>query len=178
MKSFLPLGFPLLSASAVRRLELYVRRHPEKATEHISSVSKSYDGLCHFWPGIAVIAPEIQALARRFTIPVSPFFSYIRERTELKPHVDGEAGGRKTSIIQPIFPLHEYAPLILWEHGTPRALELFEYPAIIDLQTPHSVHNDTDSIRFNFQLSIDLPFAEVRDLHVAGKLVRPVQACS
>lgn len=172
MKSFLPLGIPLLSASAARRLELYVRRHPEKATEHISSVSKSYDGLCHFWPGIAVIAPEIHDLTKRFTIPVSPFFSYIRPRTELAPHADGSAGGRRTSIIQPIFPIHEYAPLIMWENNSPIEVPMIEYPVIVDLQTLHSVHNNTDSIRFNFQLSIDRSFDEVRDLHVAGKLLR------
>jgi hypothetical protein len=175
MIPFVELGFALLSPSAAKRVGSYAARHPEKATEHISSVHGRYDGLCHFWPGLSVLMPEIKELHRRFCIPVQPFFSYIRANTELLPHRDGENGGRRTSIIQPIFPLDEYAPLKFWING--KDIEVSQYPAIVDLQTLHSVNNTANQPRLNFQLTIDLPFAEVAALHAAGKLVRPALAC-
>lgn len=174
------LGFPLLTASAATRLALFARRHPEKATEHISSVHGEYDGLCHFWPGAAVIAPEIARLKQLFRIPVAPFFSYIRPLTYLKPHQDGLRGGRKTSIIQPIFPLESYAPLEFWHDDGTHALtlQLSDYPAVVNLQRLHSVNNCWPLPRLNFQLSIDLPFDEVLALHQSGRLVHPAQAGS
>jgi hypothetical protein len=180
MGVFISLGSPLLSASAVKRLASYVARHPEKATEHISSVAGAYDGLCHYWPALAVIAPEILELKYRFLVPVQPFFSYIKASTHLAPHRDGAAGGRKTSIIQPIFPLDAYCPLRFWtEHGELLCeLQPADYPAIVDLQSLHSVDNTHSGPRFNFQLSIDRSFDEVQALHQAGKLLRPAPTCS
>lgn len=181
MTPFISLGFPLLSPSATRRIGSYALRHPEKATEHISSVHGAYDGLCHFWPGISVLLPEIQQLKRRFLIQVEPFFSYIKANTFLKPHCDGLNGGRRTAIIQPIFPLDDYAPLEFWNDGEEVAshqLSLPQYPVIVDLQVLHSVNNTSSKPRLNFQLSIDLPFREVAALHTDGKLLRPALACS
>lgn len=180
MKAFVPLGFELLPQPAVKRLAAYVGRHPEKATQHVSSVLGEYDGLCHYWPAALVIAPEIARLRSTFLVPFKPFFSYIQANTHLRPHCDGLDGGRKTSIIQPIFPLFNYSPLRFWsvDNQLLHELKLDDYPAIVDLQVLHSVNNTTSHPRFNFQLSIDLPFAEVLALHESGKLIRQVQAGS
>lgn len=140
----------------------------------------SYSGLFHYWSGIGVIRPEILDLQSRFTVPVTPFFSYIKPNSTVSPHVDGAVGNRRTSIIQPLFPLEDYAPLKFWiEQGlsySELTVPMSDYPAIIDLQTLHFVENKSDKVRFNFQVSIDLPFHEVVALHSAGKLLRSAPA--
>lgn len=178
---FHSLGFNVLPASASKRLSAYVRNRPELIKPHISSVVNEYDGLSHFDQlGLFVIQNEIASLRKNLLVPFQPSIMLILPRTHLDKHVDGLVGGRRTAIISQLHPLTEYAPTQFWsdyESGSP-TFELSDHqlPAIIDLQAIHSVNNSTNHLRFNFQLTIDMNFSEVLELHQEGKLFRSVQS--
>lgn len=171
---FQSLGFNLLPTSALKRLSLYILRHPEKATKHISSVSKEYDGLSHHWPALGVILPEIERLRTCLCVKFEPMIAYMQPATNLEPHRDGLNGGRRSSLVQPLHPTEGYSSTFFWADGIEHELKRSDLPALIDLQALHSVNNIGEVPRFNFQLSLDLAFEEAQQLHQAGKLFRSI----
>lgn len=169
------LGFDLLPPAAAKRLALYILRHPEKATEHISSVSKEYDGLCHHWPSLAAIVPELAHLRSCIRLKFEPFVAYMKPNADLQPHVDGLRGGRLSSMVQALHPKEEYASTFFWTpDGAQHELSLAKLPAIMDIQCLHAVNNCFPVPRFNFQLTFNYPYAELAEAHLAGKLFRAV----
>lgn len=173
MVPFLSLGFPLLPASATKRLSLYILRHPEKASDHISSVAKAYDGLSHHWPALGVVMPEIVRLRSVLTLKFEPMIAYMKPTTDLALHCDGLGGGRQCSLVQAIHPIEDYAStFFLTPDDVQHELSASDLPALMNLQCLHSVNNTSLSPRFNFQLSFNYPFEEVAELQLAGKLFR------
>ncbi len=172
---FTSLGFNLLPAAATKRLVLFILRHPEKVTQHISSVSKEYDGLSHHWPALNVVAPELNHLRSTIRLKFEPLLAYMEPHADLQPHADGLRGGRKSSMVQGLHPTEDYASTFFWTpDGVEHELSAAQLPAIMDLQCQHAVNNTSSSPRFNFQLSFDYPYEELVQIHAEGKLFRSV----
>jgi len=181
MRPYLSLGFPLLPQPAKKRIVNYLLRRHDVIEQHISSVEKHYNGLSRMRPEFfGIMAPELSRLRLIVTVPFIPFIMYIEPNTELERHVDGPTGARQTAIIDHLFPVEGYAPTLFWDTRAQLqpsfSLHLDEMPAIINLQALHGVTNSVSVPRFNFQMAFDLPYAEVVERHLQGKLFRQVPA--
>ncbi len=181
MLPYLSIGERLLSDSAKRRILAYLSRTPDAIQPYVSSVLNRYDGLSKATTkALSVIAPEIIELRRRISLPFVPAIMAIQPHTCLHRHTDSLSGGRLSSIIDPISDAASYAPLHFWHDLMAEApsavVDIKDLPAIVDLQTLHSVDNQAPTLRLNFQVSFAAPFHQVVELHRAGRLIQPAQA--
>lgn len=172
-------GSGLISESAKKRLIAYVLRHPEKVSQHRSSMTGVYDGVSSASVALACITPEVMALRARITVPHEVSVVYIQPNTVVYRHRDGRLPARTSAIIMALHPTIGYAPTMFWEtleSKTPEYLLGFDdLPAIVNLQEPHSLVTDAEP-RFNFQLAFELPFDQLVQLWKDGKLLRPARA--
>jgi hypothetical protein len=181
MNSFTNFGKPLLTQSAKNRILAYIRRRPDAIKPYVSSVLNAYDGLSKVTnEALSIIMPEIIQLRLLFTVPFTPSIMVIQPHTLLDKHRDTVSGGRLCSIIDAVSNTSEYAPLNFWEsfeasHPS-EVLNIDALPAIVNLQSIHSVYNKTPVQRINFQVSFALPYEQIVHLHLEGKLIRQAQA--
>lgn len=176
---YLSLHTEVLPAAAIKRLQLYLPRRLSLIEDSPESTTGKSYGLSNVNRALGVISQEIAQLRQRLTVPFKPMLVAIGPGVSIAPHRDALVYGRNCSIMVPIWPLDSYSPLLFWEDQgdvlPEHKVGADEMPILANLQHLHSVRNHA-TWRFNFQLSIDLPFAQLAELHTAGRLLRPVQA--
>jgi hypothetical protein len=124
-----------------------------------------------------LVALDMEEFKRSITIKTKSkgTILYTAPNTRLKIHKDTRVNYRQCSVIVPLYPDTDYSPTLFYPDGPESdvvlALQRDQCPALIDLQTYHTVYNDTPYPRFNFQISFGIPntFSELSTLIDNGK---------
>ena len=167
---------PLLNAETMQLLTEWASVNAAKFVAYKGQGSGLPDGNNYLADGMKHV-PGVQTLMRRFTLMSWPIIMMHRPRTAVHRHVD-DKNRRNSVIIQPLYPVGKgYSGTYFWdsmEAEEPIGFADFSdgLPKIVDTQVHHSLINDSDEPRFNFQICFDEPFEVVKQLYLEGKLLK------